>query len=57
LRTNKKGEQAMRKMNYITLAETLAQIEDPQDARGKRFEVSSPKVLDQVTDGTATPAR
>ncbi len=47
----------MRKMNYITLAETLAQIEDPQDARGKRFEVSSPKVLDQVTDGTATPAR
>ncbi len=28
----------MSKMHYITLAEALAQVEDPRDARGKRFE-------------------
>ena len=28
----------MSEMNYITLAEALAQVEDPRDARGKRFE-------------------
>ena len=28
----------MSTMNYITLDETLAQVADPRDARGKRFE-------------------